>query len=96
MLSFVAICTIATFIISSRMSPMYESTATLDVDRDAPAGVVGEESRNVSSNLDADQYMATQMQLIESDSVLRPVVQKYNLAAVTSTRRDSAHAHGKP
>jgi polysaccharide biosynthesis transport protein len=79
MLSFVALCTIATFIISSRMSPMYESTATLDVDRDAPSGVVGEESRSVSSNLDADQYMATQMHLIESDSVLRPVVHKYNL-----------------
>ena len=79
MLTFVALCTIATFVISSRMSPMYESTATLDVDRDAPSGVVGEESRNVSSNLDADQYMATQMHLIESDSVLRPVVRKYNL-----------------
>ena len=79
MLSFVALCTIATFVISSRMSPMYESTATLDVDREAPSGVVGEESRNVSSNLDADQYMATQMHLIESDSVLRPVVHKYNL-----------------
>ena len=79
MLSFVALCTIATFVISSRMSPMYESTATLDVDRDAPSGVVGEESRNVTSNVDADNYIATQMHLIESDSVLRPVVRKYNL-----------------
>jgi capsular exopolysaccharide synthesis family protein len=79
MLSFVALCTIATFVISSRLYPMFESTATLDVDRDAPAGVVGEESRNVSSNLDADQYIATQMHLIESDSVLRPVVRKFNL-----------------
>ena len=33
MLSFVAICTIATFIISTRMPPIFESTATLDVDR---------------------------------------------------------------
>ncbi len=79
MLTFVALCTVATFVISSRMSPMYESTATLDVDRDAPAGVVGEESHNVSQNLDADQYMATQIHLIESDSVLRPVVRRYNL-----------------
>jgi uncharacterized protein involved in exopolysaccharide biosynthesis len=41
MFSFVAICTIAAFIISSRMQPMYESTATLDVDRDSPTDVVG-------------------------------------------------------
>jgi capsular exopolysaccharide synthesis family protein len=79
MLTFVAICTIATFLISSRMSPIYESTATLDVDRDTPQGVVGAESRNASGTGDADQYMATQIRLIESDSVLRPVVQKYNL-----------------
>ncbi len=79
MLTFVAICTIATFIISSRMSPMYESTATLDVDRDTPTDVVGSNSQSGSPNLDSDQYLATQIHLIQSDSVLRPVVQKYDL-----------------
>ena len=31
---------------------------------------------------DADQYLATQMDLIKSDSVLRPVVQKFRLREV--------------
>jgi capsular exopolysaccharide synthesis family protein len=79
MFSFVAICTIAAFIISSRMQPMYESTATLDVDRDSPTEVVGENSNRGPSNPDGEQFMTTQLQLIESDSVLRPVVQKYDL-----------------
>lgn len=79
MFSFVAICTIAAFIISSRMQPMYESTATLDVDRDSPTDVVGDNSNRGPSNPDVEQFMTTQLQLIESDSVLRPVVQKYDL-----------------
>jgi capsular exopolysaccharide synthesis family protein len=77
-LAFVAVCTIATFIVCSRMPPIYQSTATLDVDRDMPSNIVGEDSKN-SQGVDAEQYIATQMQLIDSDSVLRPVAQKYNL-----------------
>jgi len=79
MFSFVAICTIAAFIISSRMQPVYESTATLDVDRDSPTEVVGENSGRTPTSPDVEQFMTTQLQLIESDSVLRPVVQKYDL-----------------
>jgi capsular exopolysaccharide synthesis family protein len=85
-LAFVAVCTIATFIISSRIPPVYQSTATLDVDRQMPTGVVGDDSKNLAPNYDSDEYMSTQMQLIESDSVLRPVAQKYNLLQV---ERDS-------
>ena len=32
-----------------------------------------------SATNDADQFLATQIKLIQSDSVLRPVVQKYKL-----------------
>jgi capsular exopolysaccharide synthesis family protein len=81
MLTFVAVCTIAAFIISLRMRPIYESIATLDVDRDTPTTVVGDDSRPGSNNFDSDEYMATQMELIQSDSVLRPVALKYNLMA---------------
>ncbi len=79
MLTFVAICTIATFIVSSRMRPIFESTATIDVDRETPSGVVGDESHNGSPNFDVEQYMATQIRIIESDSVLRPVARKFDL-----------------
>ena len=70
---------LATFVVASRLTPIYESTATIDVDRQTPTGILGEDSVRTSSN-DADQYIATQMDLIKSDSVLRPVVQKFQSA----------------
>jgi polysaccharide biosynthesis transport protein len=76
--SFVAASVIATVVISSRLTPMYEATATVDIDRETPTGIVGQESRRNILN-DADQFLTTQLTLIESDSVLRPVADQYNL-----------------
>jgi hypothetical protein len=80
-LSFVFTCVVATLIISSRLTPIYESTATVDIDRQTPTGVIGQEAMRPMTN-DADQFLATQIKLIQSDSVLRPVVEKYNLREV--------------
>src|SRR6478672_739781 len=75
---FVVTCVIVTFIISSRLTPIFESTAIVDIDRQAPSAIIGQDSnRNVAN--DSDQFLATQIKLIQSDSVLRPVAQKYNL-----------------
>ena len=62
----------------SLLTPVYEATATVDIDMRTPMGVLGTDSRQASSP-DADQFMATQMKLIQSDSVLRPVAEKYHL-----------------
>lgn len=76
----VAGCTIAALIVSLRMTPVYEATSTIDVDREAPSAVVGQESqRAVAAPMDSDQYISTQLRLAMSDTVLRPVVQKYDL-----------------
>ncbi|MDQ6760570.1 MAG: polysaccharide biosynthesis tyrosine autokinase [Acidobacteriota bacterium] len=77
-LAFIATCVLATFIISKRLTPIYESTATVDVDRQAPQGVMGQDSQRNTPN-DADQFLATQVKLIQSDAVLRPVAEKYKL-----------------
>jgi succinoglycan biosynthesis transport protein ExoP len=77
-LCFVLLVTAATLMVSMRITPIYESTATLDVDRHAPAGVIGPEAARASHN-DADQFLATQISLLQSDSVLRPVALKYLL-----------------
>jgi len=68
-------------VVSLRLTPIYESTATIDIDRRMPTGVLGEESTQ-SVNNDADQFLATQVKLIQSDSVLRPVVDKFKLREV--------------
>ena len=67
---FVAASVVATLIVSARLTPIYESTATVDIDRQTPPGVVGEEAARSAVN-DADQFLATQIKLVESDSVLR-------------------------
>jgi capsular exopolysaccharide synthesis family protein len=76
--AFVVAVVLATLIVSLRLTPIYESTATVDVDRQMPTGVLGKDATQAVSN-DADQFLATQVRLIQSDSVLRPVVEKYRL-----------------
>src|ERR1700724_366997 len=81
MLGFVALLVLCTVVVSLRLTPIYESTATIDIDRRMPNAVLGEESTQ-SVNNDADQFLATQVKLIQSDSVLRPVVDKFKLREV--------------
>ena len=77
-LSFVAVCVTAALVVSARMAPIYESTVTIDVDRQMPTGILGQEAARPAVN-DADQFLATQVKLIQSDSVLRPVAQQYRM-----------------
>ena len=75
---FVAAVMLGTLVVSARLTPIYESTATVDIDRQSPSGVVGEDAARSALN-DSDQFMATQIKLVESDSVLRPVDQRFEL-----------------
>jgi len=60
------------------MKPIYESTATVDVDIQAPSEIVGQDSAR-STYRNPDQFLATQMKLIQSDAVLRPVAEQFHL-----------------
>src|SRR4051794_31512864 len=77
-LAFVATCVIATLIVSYRITPVYESTAVIDIDRRMPTGILGQEAMQSATN-DADQFLATQVKLIQADAVLRPVALKHKL-----------------
>ena len=77
---FVTSVVAATVMISMRLTPIYESTATIDIDRQTPSAIIGQESTRTVTN-DPDQFIATQAKLIQSDSVLRPVAQQYHLTA---------------
>jgi capsular exopolysaccharide synthesis family protein len=80
-MAFVLVCVVSTAVVSSRLTPIYESIATVDIDRQMPAGVIGEEASRMAPN-DADQFLATQVRIIQSDSVLRPVAERYRLPVV--------------
>ena len=77
-LSFSAAAVISTLAVSFRLTPIYEATATIDVDRATPADVVGQDSSRTTFT-DVEQFLATQMKLVESDSVVRPVDQRFEL-----------------
>jgi succinoglycan biosynthesis transport protein ExoP len=77
--AFVATCLLITYLISARITPIYEATAKIDVDRRIPQGVVGQDASQGTVGEDSDAFMATQMEIIQSDSVLRPVADKYDL-----------------
>lgn len=77
-LAFVAACLLVTAIVIARSPRLYESTATINVDFQTPLGVVGQQTIE-GDNVDPDTFLATQLKLIESDSVLRPVAEQFNL-----------------
>lgn len=65
-------------LVSLRLPRIYESTVVIDVDRNLPTGVVGEAATVVPAQ-DINQFLTTQVKLVQSDSVLRPVVQEFDL-----------------
>jgi len=81
-LAFVAVIMTVSGIRSWRQNPVYESTATIEVDRGAQTTVVGRDSQTASAG-DTEQFLATQMRLIQSDSVLRPVVKRLDPELMT-------------
>jgi succinoglycan biosynthesis transport protein ExoP len=84
-LAFVVICVTSTVVLSSRLTPIYEATAVIDIDRQAPAGFIGQDAARMAPN-DADQFLATQVKTIQSDSVLRPVADRFKLRTATTSR----------
>ena len=58
---------------------LYSSTAVLRLDRHSAAGAVGQEASQISSINDMDEIITTDMELAQSDPVLRPVAEKYHL-----------------
>ena len=95
---------LATLIVSLRLTP------DLRIDRDhrhrppaCPPACWARRPCRTSTN-DADQFLATQVKLIQSDSVLRPVVDKFHLREVekdaleeaVDTIRDQSGSAGDP
>jgi capsular exopolysaccharide synthesis family protein len=58
---------------------LYSATAVLRLDRHSAAGAVGQEASQISSINDMDAIITTDMELAQSDPVLRPVAEKYHL-----------------
>ena len=97
-LAFVVIVVASTIIVSSRLTPYYQATATIDIDRMQPNGVIGQEATVRPTVNDSELFLSTQVKLIQSDSVLRPVAQqlKIPLSELTGQKINSARAQEAP
>ncbi|MCU0228763.1 MAG: Wzz/FepE/Etk N-terminal domain-containing protein [Bryobacterales bacterium] len=77
-LLFAALCGIVALIVSLRLTPLYESTAVIDIDRNGEVETVGGDSR-AAAPVNAEQFISTQLRLVQSDAVLRPVADRHQL-----------------
>ena len=60
------------------IKPVYEATARITVDNHQPESGLGQTGGNMGQS-DVEQFVNTQMDLIQSDAVLRPVAMEYGL-----------------
>jgi polysaccharide biosynthesis transport protein len=80
MLAFVILSVLGVAFVTLRLTPIYESTATLYVDRTVEQEVVGKDQQAAAQrNTDADAFLTSQIGLLQSDAVVRPMAEKYNL-----------------
>ncbi len=59
------------------IKPVYEATARITVDNKMPSSVLGDNGAQNTS--DIEEFINTELELIQSDSVLRPVAERYHL-----------------
>jgi capsular exopolysaccharide synthesis family protein len=100
-IAFVAVCMLITFIFSARLKPIYESTATIDIDMAGPSTVVGQGSTSPTSYIDPEVLIGTQIHFIQTDAVLRPVAEQFHLlgdakSSTASNPKTSQESAGAP
>ena len=76
---FVLLSVVATVFVASQLTPVYESTAVVDVDLQAAPGILGQDAQRPITISDSDQVLATQVNLIQSDVVLRPIIETFKI-----------------
>ena len=76
---FVALVGSGSYYIAKHLTPLYESTSTVEVNYQQPTGVIGPDALRPLPSNDTDEFLSTQAKLASSDNVIRPVVEKYRL-----------------
>jgi capsular exopolysaccharide synthesis family protein len=76
---FVGIAMLLALALQFAFPRLYSATAILRLDRHSAAGAVGQEASQISSINDMDEIITTDMEMAQSDPVVRPVAEKYQL-----------------
>lgn len=75
LLTVVTIVTIATF----RMQPVYEATATVEVDRDTPSGFRFNDTDQGGDYFDLEDYIITQSKILQSETLAMQTIKSMGL-----------------
>ncbi len=82
LLTFVGLAMAAAVAFQFVVPKVYEATALVKVDRNTVGEGMGEGSSQVASVTDLDKIITTQIEMAQSEPVLRSVVERYNLLAI--------------
>ncbi len=75
------------------VKPVFESTARIMVDTKLPSSVLSADSSS-QSQTEVEEFITTELDLIQSDSVLRPVAEQYHLLPAVKQRGTRTGAGG--
>jgi capsular exopolysaccharide synthesis family protein len=79
LIHFVVIAMLLALALQFAFPRLYSATAVLRLDRHSTGGAVGQEASQVSAINDMDEIITTDMEIAQTDPVLRPVAEKYHL-----------------
>jgi capsular exopolysaccharide synthesis family protein len=86
-LSFMALSMVLAVVVSLFLQKLYEGTATIKLDAKNSAGIIGQQATTSLAGNDMDQIITTEIEIVQSDPVLRPVVEKYHLLEMEKQTR---------
>jgi len=86
-LAFIVLAITAAFAVQLVAPKLYESTAMVRVERHAPAAAYALPGAQLPAIDDMDRVIATEIETSQSDPVLRPVVERFNLLAAEQQLR---------
>jgi polysaccharide biosynthesis transport protein len=80
----VVFCTALTAIFCFYVTPVYEATASIAIDHQLPSTAIGQDSAPTETG-NLDDILNTEVRIIQSDPVLRPVAEQYHLLGQKKT-----------
>ncbi len=84
---FVTLVTASVAVYCYKVQPIYEGVSRITIDQKTPSMAIGQEP---TVGGDVDQSMLTEVQIIQSDAVLRPVVEQFHLNQPVKTAKSNA------
>jgi capsular exopolysaccharide synthesis family protein len=78
-LTFMALATALTVVYTNSLTKLYEATVQVNVERRSSGSFIGQQAAAPEVGSEMDRFLTTQVELAQSDPVLRPATEKFHL-----------------